>query len=223
MALFSIPQLKAIARADIPVQLSANARVAYMKKSLQEARRFSENDTFDIFLSHKFSDLEVVYGLEKVFKRYGYSVYVDSEVDRHLNRAAATKDNARALRNRLRHCKCLVVATTENFQESVWIPWEVGYFDGRGGPVAVAPVTLTTRPDNNFKGCEYFGLYPYVAEEKYQGKTTKTLWVMEHKDRFVEFANWLKGKPFRNRPKPAPVKKPTPPVLKSRLPTKTTR
>jgi hypothetical protein len=210
MALFSVPQLKVIAGARIPVQL-------YAKKSLQEAQKFSEEEVFDIFLSHKFSDLEVALGLKSIFQQYGYNVYVDSEIDRQLDRVSATKTNASLLKNRMRHCKCLIVATSENFQESVWIPWEVGYFDGRGGLVAVAPVTAAKKGENTFKGREYFGLYPYVAEDGIDGQPgKKQLWVFEHKDRYASFKEWLAKKPFRDRPKP-PVKRPAAPLLKNRL------
>jgi hypothetical protein len=203
MALFSIPQLKAAA--NLPVQLSLNGRQKRAAAVLEYVRKFSEDHEFDIFLSHKFSDLEVVVGLKKTFEKYGYSVYVDSEVDKQLDRATATKNNARILKNRMRHSRCLVVATTEHFQKSAWIPWEVGYFDGRKeGLVAVAPVTAKANGANEYKGSEYFALYPYIAEDGFSNKPGKTLWVFEHADRYATFKEWLERKPMRNRPKKVP-------------------
>lgn len=42
------------------------------------------------------------------------------------------------------------------------MPWELGYFDGFNGAVAVLPITLTAQ--QSFLGQEYVNLYPWVDE-----------------------------------------------------------
>lgn len=52
--------------------------------------------------------------------------------------------------------------TTENYQKSKWMPWELGYFDGSKGKVAILPMVDSIA--HSFDGTEYLGLYPYINE-----------------------------------------------------------
>jgi len=52
------------------------------------------------------------------------------------------------------------------------MPWELGYFDGlRNENVAILPLTDTA--DEDFRGLEYLGLYPFVENSQtYSGRTS---------------------------------------------------
>lgn len=129
---------------------------------LNESKKFSKEQIYDIFLSHSYSDKTAILGLKFTLEEKGFSVYVDWIVDRQLVRENVTKENANVLRSRMANCKSLLYATSENATKSKWMPWELGYFDGlKKGKVAIVPISdSSNKPD--FKGQEYLGLYPYV-------------------------------------------------------------
>lgn len=129
----------------------------------------SATTRFDIFLSHAYADRLIVAGLYTLLTGDGFTVYVDWIHDRsRLDRTRVTAGNADILRNRMRQCRSLLYATTENHSASKWMPWECGYFDGydskvvgtavQAGHVAILPVVESTY--STFTGQEYLALYP---------------------------------------------------------------
>ncbi len=150
-------------------------------------------DSFDIFLSHSYSDREIIPALKKTLEGYGFSVYVDWITDHLLSRNNITKETAAVLQKRMKQSKCLIYATSENSSTSKWMPWELGYFDGiKDKMVGILPVK---RQGNNFeddfKGEEYLGLYYYID------KTSSLLFVHETRTKYVSFGSWLnKIQPF---------------------------
>jgi hypothetical protein len=93
----------------------------------------------------------------------GLDVYVDWIEDSKLHRSKVTIKTAALLRERMKACSSLVYAHSANSSNSVWMPWELGYFDGiRPHQVWVLP--LVTDYDTEFKIQEYLGLYPSVEK-----------------------------------------------------------
>src|SRR4051812_44741139 len=76
---------------------------------------------YDIFLSHSSSDAEIVMGLKLVIEDLGFSVYVDWIEDPKLNRAQVNKTTALLLKARMRQCKSLIYAFSENASNSKWM------------------------------------------------------------------------------------------------------
>lgn len=142
------------------------------------------NKTFDIFLSHSFADKAVVLQLVKELEAYGYTVYVDWIIDPKLDRTKVDKKTADLLRNRMKQCRSLLYATTENAGKSKWMPWELGFKDGHNGKAAILPVIK----DEDFIGQEYLGIYP-PTEEKYDYYQDLYFWVNE--SGWKEFAKWI--------------------------------
>ncbi len=58
------------------------------------------------------------------------------------------------------------------------MPWEMGYFDGIRGKVAVCPITYKS----SFEGREYLGLYPVME---------KDLWLHKDGKLFKKLRTWL--------------------------------
>src|SRR5690606_6048538 len=58
----------------------------------------------------------------------------------------------------------LLFLDTDSANQSLWMCWELGWFDGNKGPVAVLPVL----PDLqlHYRGREFLGLYPYVEVDE---------------------------------------------------------
>jgi hypothetical protein len=57
------------------------------------------------------------------------------------------------------NCESLIFATSDASPASKWMPWELGYFDGRR-PNRVAILPLVESATHGFRGQEYLGLYP---------------------------------------------------------------
>jgi hypothetical protein len=162
---------------------------------LTEARTYQNSakgaqDTFDIFLSHSTKDSELVAGLKLLLEDMGFKVYVDWIEDPQLSRTHVTKHTAKALQVRMRQCRSLIYAFSNNSSESRWMPWELGYFDGIKQKVAVLPIARSSS-SNDFKGTEYLGLYYYITFDKGQVNQKEYIWLRESSDVYVNFSFWL--------------------------------
>lgn len=130
---------------------------------IEDSARFSEADRYDVFLSHSYQDADTIYGVKKIIESMNLSVYVDWIEDAGLDRGKVTTRTALVLKKRMKVSSCLVYAHSSNATHSVWMPWELGYFDGiKPGYVWILP--LVTQEDSEFKGQEYLGLYPPVEK-----------------------------------------------------------
>lgn len=119
---------------------------------------------FDVFLCHSIRDAELVHGAKRILERQKLSVYVDWIVDPQMDRAKVNAGTAGILRARLRRSKSLFYLYSNNSTRSRWMPWELGFFDGHDGSVAILPIV----PDQgqlNFASEEYLGLYPKIEIE----------------------------------------------------------
>lgn len=160
----------------------------------EQAKEFSETKSYDIFLSHSVLDANEVYMLKRMIEGMGFSVYVDWLEDPQLDRSKVTPKTANVLKQRMNRCKSLFFATSSNSVDSKWMPWELGYFDGKVGKSAILPVYEYDSSTNSFKGQEYLGLYPYVTKDKPQNSEIITLWVGTDESTYISFAQWLSGK-----------------------------
>lgn len=129
----------------------------------EDSRRFSSTDHYDVFLSHSYQDADVIYGLKSIVESLGLKVYVDWIDDASLDRDKVTARTAQVLRERMRTCSCLVYVHSPNATQSVWMPWELGYFDGFK-PSHVWILPLVADYDSEFRGQEYLGLYPPIEK-----------------------------------------------------------
>ena len=123
---------------------------------------------FDVFLSHSFRDAVLILGLKRVLEADGLSVYVDWIADPQLDRTKVNATTAANLRERMKRCRSLVYATSQNASTSRWMPWELGFFDGAHGPdrVAICPIATGT---GNYTGEEYLGLYKTLEKVRDAG------------------------------------------------------
>jgi hypothetical protein len=158
MRFFTVNEIRKAASSEIASYRSAQTILK------ENSRAFYAGKTYDIFLSHSFSDAELVLGVKKALEREGYSVYVDWIEDSQLSRDNVTKETAQHIKNRMHACKALIYATSENAKHSKWMPWELGYFDGhKPGQVSILP--LLESDTDRFKGQEYLSLYQVIGKE----------------------------------------------------------
>lgn len=194
MGLFMEVDLRKIARSRTnTLQKSAGAILK------EEASNVSPTRTFDVFLSHSIKDSEVSLGVKVVLEQQGLSVYVDWIEDPQLDREDVTPQTADRLRTRMKQSKSLIYAHSNNSPASKWMPWELGYFDGMEGPVAIFPIAQTV--DETFKGQEFLGLYPYIdnigISTLYvnRGRAPQsTLGQVEIGKSFRGFKDWMRGR-----------------------------
>jgi hypothetical protein len=149
--------------------------------------------SYDIFLSHSFKDKKLVLGLAELFESLHYSVYIDWKEDAQLDRGRVDKATAETLRQRLSRSAALFYVRSMHENTSKWMPWELGYMDGKVGRAAILPVRKDERNTNRYIGQEYLGLYPYVTVgPNRRGK--QKLWVMDDAATYVAFDDWLQGR-----------------------------
>jgi len=114
---------------------------------------------YDVFLSHRFADREMVEALyRRLVDQLGYSVYVDWKVHPELDRSKVDQDTAEHFRRVMRRCGCLIFLAGPNAPGSRWMPWELGFFDGRHGARRIGVYVddvETFEPGEQ----EYLGLY----------------------------------------------------------------
>lgn len=146
---------------NVARSLTAGSRSGSAGVVLEERRKLAEQaSTFDIFLSHAREDAEIVLGVVGLLDLLGKTVYVDWISDVQLDRSRVTPLHADVLRSRMRSSASLLYLTTANSVQSVWMPWELGYFDGhKPSHVAILPVVES---GVGFEGQEFLGLYPVM-------------------------------------------------------------
>ncbi|MBQ3844830.1 MAG: toll/interleukin-1 receptor domain-containing protein [Bacteroidales bacterium] len=157
-------------------------------EALNEGRITDSSKLYDIFLSHSSKDEELIAGLKLLLNDMGYSVYVDWN-DEQLDPNHVTPETAAVLRERMKQCKSLIYAFSENASNSKWMPWELGYFDAlKQSRVAVLPISKIAK--YSYKGSEFVGLYYVVQIAKGEGVNKEAIWVHNGKD-YVNYKFWL--------------------------------
>ncbi len=156
----------------------------------EAASAVKKSDSFDIFLSHSSLDARHVLSLKEHIRGMGFSVYVDWD-DSDLDRRNVTPHTADLLRRRMNQCGSLFYAISYNAQFSKWMPWELGYFDGYKGKVAILPVFERHNNLDTYNGQEYLGLYPYVTINPTRSETELSLWIRWNENEYKRLNQWL--------------------------------
>lgn len=186
-----------ITREELKKYAPIEAKSTYFTKTASQilnesAMEFSVTKTYDIFLSHSYSDADEILRVKRMLESYNYSVYVDWVDDAQLNRNMVTTKTAELLKERMNTSTSLVYVTSENSSDSKWMQWELGYFDALKQKVAILPILADN--SKGFKGLEYLGLYPYVDRATFDGTSKQALWVNDDNRTYISFDAWLKGK-----------------------------
>ncbi|UPG87590.1 toll/interleukin-1 receptor domain-containing protein [Luteibacter aegosomatis] len=131
---------------------------------LNESASAKSATGFDVFLSHSSKDADLVLGTMALLEDQGLKVYVDWVIDPQLDRSRVSPETARLLRERMGQCSSLVYMATSSAVMSKWMPWELGYFDGRKGEDKIAILPILERQHDGFAGQEYIGLYSVLRK-----------------------------------------------------------
>ena len=188
MSLITVSEARSYAL-PTPLGLGGTSKTAsvLLKESLNEARA---QPARDVFLAHSLQDANVVLGIKNLLKHFGFSSFVDwADGGPVLSRTDISSATAAELRLQIRKSRALLVCTSDASRASRWVPWEIGFADGVGKPVAVLPlITQAT----TFPGSEYLELYPYV-EKEHSTTGRELLWIREGEG-FAELSEWIDGR-----------------------------
>jgi hypothetical protein len=200
MPLITNAEVDRAGKARYSTRLKAASARTVLKEGTSDRPMSQE---FDIFLSHSYQDAAMSFqrllSIKAFLEDFNLSVYVDWIIDKHLDREQVSEQTAETLRHRMNHSKCLLFATSENSASSKWMPWELGYMDGKSQMVAILPLVEATGK-NAYVGQEYLGIYPYIEKAPVEGTSEDRLWICKDSETYVQFSRWLKGsKPIKRR------------------------
>ena len=184
MALLTEKEVRSRARTQTSAR-GKTARVLVMESAS------TKEETFDVFLSHARVDEELVLGVKLLLEDARKRVYIDWIDDPLLDRANVTPQTARDLRKRMNQSASLMYLFTPSAKRSNWMPWELGYFDGANGNVAVLPVLSAT--SDGFTGHEFVGLYPYVDFTRLTPTSAPSVYVHRSAGEYLTFDVWQQG------------------------------
>ncbi|MGH8048677.1 MAG: toll-Interleukin receptor [Chthoniobacterales bacterium] len=140
-------------------QRRARAEGVSVEEALRRAAH-QRRSQYDIFLSQTIRDAEIVLGVYDLLTEKGYAVFCDWIDAPDANRNEITPANAALVREMMSISDTLLFLDTENADQSLWMCWELGWFDGGKGPVGILPVV--TDQQRYYRGREFLGLYPYL-------------------------------------------------------------
>lgn len=115
---------------------------------------------YDIFLSQTIRDAELVLGVYDLLTGLGFKVFCDWVNNPMSDRSQVTPANAEYIRKIMALSDSLIFLDTNGADQSLWMCWELGWFDGRKGPIAVLPILQDSM--EQYRSREFLGLYPYV-------------------------------------------------------------
>jgi len=184
MAILTESEVRARAR----VQTAARGKTA---RTLVTEAASTKEEAFDVFLSHARVDEELVLGVKLLLEDAKKRVYIDWIDDPQLDRSEVTPKAAAELRKRMNQSASMMYLFTPNAKRSSWMPWELGYFDGSNGTVAVVPVLASV--NENYAGHEFVGLYPYVDFTKLSVSPTRSVYIHRSSGEYLDFDKWQKG------------------------------
>lgn len=129
--------------------------------------QFEKLAKYDVFLSHATDDKEMMQLSKAHFERLGKTVYVAELEDPIDNNAdeKITKEFVKTLQNAMAISDSFCYVLSAGERKSTWMPWELGYFDGKYGDEKSIQVLsiINTSPteENKYFGHEYLKLYPH--------------------------------------------------------------
>ena len=148
-------------------------------ESVKEKRIAKENKHYDIFLCHSTKDQEEIRALKAFYENQDKSAYVAEIDDPQISLDGVNKSTAEILQNRMQNSDKLYYVLSRNSQISKWMPWELGFFDGKKGSYKIKVVPIVDKNDYevfSFPGQEYLELYT-------DSRTIKTLRLQETLDK----------------------------------------
>ncbi|MBV9217301.1 MAG: toll/interleukin-1 receptor domain-containing protein [Acidobacteria bacterium] len=136
----------------------------YADARAENARRKILSHKIQVFLSHSHDDADIILPVLNFLLSHGVNVYVDW-LDEAMPKATSG-ETADRIKTKIVEADHFVVLLTENSRNSKWVPWELGYADGkkRIQDIGILPLKRSYfTSDGEFDGLEYLNLYPVIS------------------------------------------------------------
>jgi hypothetical protein len=143
--------------------------------SMSPAPAVQERAFRDVFISHRHDDKRID-ALRSKVRAAGFEPFRDLDFPELNDTRDVTRAKIEIIRQQLSRATCLIFAhsyaSAQQEPEArlgVWMPWEVGFFDGavsaRIGVYLLDGPRGPVAPKDYFKGCEYLQLYEELTDE----------------------------------------------------------
>lgn len=145
------------------IRTRARQRATAQGISISEALKRAAHQRlgrYDIFMSQTIRDAEIVLGVYDLLTKAGYHVFCDWVEAPEADRSQVTPANAAFVRATMSVSDTLLFIDTAGAAQSLWMCWELGWFDAAKGTVGVLPIL--GEGEQCYRGREFLGLYPYV-------------------------------------------------------------
>jgi hypothetical protein len=134
---------------------------------------------YDVFLSYRHRDKSKVDELERQITKAGFACFRDTNFLSLADRANVTHGKVSEIRRHLSRSTCLILAYSRRARSrqnnsshdgiGVWMPWELGFFDGALSSRIGVYLLDGPRGDADaaayFKGSEYLQIYEELTKE----------------------------------------------------------
>lgn len=137
-----------------------------------------ERAFYDVFISYRHRDKEEIDELERRIREAGFEPFRDLNFLDLQDASNVNRPKIELIRRQLSRSTCLIFAfsraSAERAQEAgasvgVWMPWELGFFDGaissRIGVYLLDGPRGEVEPSLYFKGSEYLQLYEELGDQ----------------------------------------------------------
>ncbi|MCZ8145309.1 toll/interleukin-1 receptor domain-containing protein [Flavobacterium sp.] len=148
-----------------------------------------DKQKFDIFLSHKHSDKELVYKFIKFLESLNLKIYIDwldDEMPLITDHVTALK-----LKDKIKNSKKFVLLATDEAINSKWCNWELGFGDAHKYFESIAILPVTDSDDGKWTGNEYLKIYPAITISERSNEQSELF--VEFMGKKVKFTDWLKN------------------------------
>lgn len=129
-----------------------------------ESAQSNIDKKYDIFLCHSSKDIDEIRKLKEYLRRNANKeAYVCEIDDPQLDPSKANKTTAKILKQRMENSSELYFVLSKNSQKSTWMPWELGYFNGKKSDSKIYVYPIIDNDESEiwrFEGNEYLELYP---------------------------------------------------------------
>lgn len=145
-------------------------------------------DFYDVFISYRHRDEAAVKELEAKIRGLGYRPFLDFNFPRLKDASEVTREKVEEIREAIAGATCLIFAYSlksaeeealeegtaqhppEESPVGLWMPWELGFFDGCLAPYRIGVYLLDGtpvefEPKRYFRRSEYLQLYPAVSDD----------------------------------------------------------
>lgn len=135
---------------------------------------------YDVFISYRHHDAPAVDALEDRIRAAGFEPFRDLNFPSLADTAEVGPDKIALIRAQLQRATCLIFAFSHASGRrhgqglGVWMPWELGFFDGAlGSRIGVYLLDGPRPPEMSaqdcYRGSEYLQLYPELHEGNLEG------------------------------------------------------